>query len=99
RLRLEENRVVFAPDPRAAVVDLRLRPPAEALRVGAQRITGELLRRGGRARRDEQFQVVRGRLTEAGPTRFGRLLDDEDGLTRAILTRRGQLPGDGVPQL
>src|SRR5215218_9621915 len=43
RLRLEEDRVVVAPDPRAPVFDLRAGAPAEALWVAFERVRPELL--------------------------------------------------------
>src|SRR5439155_2676023 len=53
RLGLEADHAVLQPDPRARLLDLRPRPPTEALRVAPQRIDPDLLVVRGGARGDE----------------------------------------------
>ena len=95
------NRIVsvLPPDPRSAVVDLRLRPPAKAVRIGAERIAAELLLVRGRAGRHEQLEVVRRRLAQAGAARLRRFVDHEDGLAGTILTWRAVVRRNRLPEL
>ena len=73
RLRLEQDRPVLEPDPRAALADLRLRAPAEAVGVALERVEPDLLLVRGRAGGDEQVEVGERRLAQAGAARLGRL--------------------------
>ena len=58
---LEEDHAVLEPEPRAAVDDLGLRPPAEPVRIAEQRVDAELVLVRGGADRDEQLEIVEGR--------------------------------------
>src|SRR5205085_6767801 len=58
RLRLEEDHAVLLPEPRAPLVDLRPRAPAEALGVAAQRVDPDLLLVRGRTGRQEEVEVA-----------------------------------------
>src|SRR5581483_9545065 len=69
RLRLEGDRAVLDPDPRAALLDLRARAPAEALRIALERVDADLLAMRGRARRNEQLEVAQRRRTKTGVPR------------------------------
>ena len=87
RLRLEEDRPVLDPDPRAALLDLLQRAPAEALGVGRHRIEAELAFVGRSAGRKEQLEVGARRLADPRRARLGRVRDREDRLTWTVLAR------------
>ena len=59
-LRLEPDRTILAPHPGSPLLDLRARPPAEAVRVACHRIDADLLRVRGRAGGEQQLEVALG---------------------------------------
>src|SRR6185436_795548 len=89
-LGLEEDRPALAPEPRAAVLDLRPRAPAEALGIARERIDPELLAMRRGAGRDEQLEVVLRRRSQRRLAGLRRLLEHVDRLARAVLAGRGQ---------
>src|SRR5581483_10273254 len=99
RLRLEEDDAVLVePDPRPALLDLRARTPAEALRIAAERVDPDLLLVRGRARGDEPLVVRKRRRTQSGLARLRRVAQLVHGLTRPVVARRRQPPLDRLPQ-
>src|SRR5207245_7312662 len=65
RLRLEEDDAVLLPEPGAALLDLRPRAPAKAVRVALQGVDPDLLAVRGGAGGDEQLVVVERGVAEA----------------------------------
>ncbi len=99
RLRLEEDHVVLEPDPRAAVLDLRARSPAEAVGVARERIHAELFLVRQRARRQEAIEVGRRGWSQPALAGLRRLFEREHGLPGAILARHAEAPLRRRPQL
>ncbi len=62
-LGLEQDDVVLEPQPRAPLLDLSERPPAEAVRVASERVAAELelVRRGARGQQAVEIVVVAAR--------------------------------------
>src|SRR3954468_18627602 len=90
RLRLEQDPPLVDPEPRAAVLDLHPRPPAEALRVARERVDPELFAVGLCAGGDEQLEVFLGGGAQSRLAGLGRLLEHVDRLAGPVLARRSQ---------
>ena len=87
------------PDPRPALLDLRARAPAKAVRVAHQRIDPELGLVCRRAGRDEQVEIRRARGAKPALSRLGDGRDGVDRLAGPVLSRPRQPARDRVPQL
>src|SRR5438132_382406 len=99
RLGLEQDRAVVPPQPRAAVLDLHPRPPAEALGIAPEGVDSDLLAVGSRARGNEQVEVVLRRAAQARVARLWRLLEHVDRLAGPVLARSGQPAPQCLPEL
>src|SRR5215831_16094553 len=85
RLRLEPDHTVLLPDPRATVLDLGPRSPAEALWVATHGIDAELLGVRGRAGGQEELEVAERGGSQTREARLGWRSDDENRLLRTVL--------------
>src|SRR5580765_6589326 len=99
RLGLEADRAVLQPDPRAPVIDLHARSPAEALRVALERVDAELLAMRLGARRHEQLEVVGHCCPQSGLAGRRRLVEHVHRLARPVLARRPQPRARHLPEV
>src|SRR2546422_230103 len=96
---LEEDRAALDPQPRATLLDLRPRTPAEAVRVAGHRIDPDLLLVRGRAGGQQQLEVLLRRRTQAGVPWRRRLGDRVDGLSGAVVARARHVTLQLCPEL
>src|SRR5437868_9132844 len=87
------------PEPRAPLLDLLARPPAEPLGIAPQRIHADLLAMRLGAGRDEQIEVEQPRRAEPGLPRLRRLTEGVDGLSGTVVARPRHPPLRPLPQL
>src|SRR5262249_38724071 len=98
-LGLEPDDAALEPDPRAAVLDLGARAPAEAVAIALERVDAELLRVRGGAHRDEELEVEERRRAQPGLARLRPLAERVDGLARTVLARLGHAVVGRIPEL